>query len=229
MQLVKLDVGGTAMGLWEKLFGGGVHSGEPGKKTYREKDNRGTRHETLDQAANYWVARNVHQKFDPFALYVFDKQADATQALLELDCMHTAEDTGKIVCTETLIFGCYKRDDGKYEAIVCGDDLSIEVWESARNSFSKHGGVKKNEQKPEKSHQTRVSTKGSDANRVKFVREDRKNCPVGTCVYRIHKAPDAASAKAFLENNPVSKPLYYLVVETPEGNYCRDSDGIYKE
>jgi hypothetical protein len=207
----------------------GSKSDQSGTKRYTEKDNKGTRHETLDQAANYWVARNVHQKFDPFALYVFDKQTDATQALLELDCMHAAEDTGKIVCTETLIFGCYQRDDGKYEAIVCGDDLSIEVWESARMSFSKHGGVKKNEQKPEKSQQKRVLTKESGAKKVKFVREDRKNCPAGMCVYRIHKAPDAASAKAFLEENAVSKSLYYIVVETPEGNYCRDRDGIYKE
>jgi len=48
-------------------------------------------------------------------------------------------------------------------------------------------------------------------------------------IYRVHKAPDAASAKAFLEQNPVTKQFYYIVVETPEGNYCRDIQGMYKE
>jgi hypothetical protein len=50
-----------------------------------------------------------------------------------------------------------------------------------------------------------------------------------TFVYRIHKAPDSASAKAFLEKNSITQKLYYLVVETPEGNYCRDIQGIYRE
>jgi hypothetical protein len=217
------------MGWWKTLFGGGIQSNNPHEKRYREKDNRGTRHETLDQAGNYWIARNVQQKFDPFALYVFDNEKDAKQALLELDCMHVAEDTGKIVCTETLIFGCYKRNDGKYEAIVCGDDLSIYIWESAQMSFSKHGGVKKNEQKPEKAQQGRASSQKGDVDKVIFVREDRKDGLAGTAVYRIHKAPDAASAKAFLAENPVSQSLYYLVVETIEGNYCSDKDGMYKE
>ena len=48
-------------------------------------------------------------------------------------------------------------------------------------------------------------------------------------LYRIHEAPDAVSAKAFLKQNPVTKQHYYIVVKTPEGNYCRDIQGIYKE
>ena len=43
------------------------------------------------------------------------------------------------------------------------------------------------------------------------------------------RSPNAASAKAFLQQNPVTQNLFYLVVETPEGNYCRDIQGIYTE
>jgi len=60
-------------------------------------------------------------------------------------------------------------------------------------------------------------------------REDRQQKMGATFVYRVHTAPDAASAKAFLEKNPVPAKLFYLIVETPEGNYCRDVNGIYKE
>ena len=48
-------------------------------------------------------------------------------------------------------------------------------------------------------------------------------------IYRIYSSPDAASAKAFLDKNPVNQALLYLIVETPEGNYCRDVQGMYKE
>lgn len=65
--------------------------------------------------------------------------------------------------------------------------------------------------------------------KVVFVREGRQQGITGTKIYRIHKGPDAISAKAFLQENPVNRALYYIVVETPEGNYGRDIDGIYKE
>jgi hypothetical protein len=45
----------------------------------------------------------------------------------------------------------------------------------------------------------------------------------------MHTGPDAASAKAFLKRSPVTTPLQYVIVETPEGSYGRDIDGIYRE
>ena len=61
-----------------------------------------------------------------------------------------------------------------------------------------------------------------------FVSEDRQQKTGHAMIYRIHKSPDATSAKAFLEDNPVNQQFYYIVVETPEGNHCRDIQGIYK-
>ena len=62
-----------------------------------------------------------------------------------------------------------------------------------------------------------------------FIEEDIQNRDGQTCIYRVHKGPDAITAQNFLKQNPVSKQFYYIVVETPEGNYCRDIAGIYKE
>jgi hypothetical protein len=50
-----------------------------------------------------------------------------------------------------------------------------------------------------------------------------------TFVYEVHRGPDAASAREFLAGKQVSKPHHYVIVETPQGNYGRDKDGIYKE
>jgi len=220
------------MSFWSRLFGtAAAPARESGEKVYRERDNRGTRHDALSKATTYWMARMQSARKDPYAMYVFDREEDGRAALLELPCIHLAEDTKQLICTEVLIFGCYRREDGKYEALVCGDDLTHELWEQARDSFARHGGTRKNDLEPEKREPTKPAstTSAAPASQVKFVREDRQEKMGKTFVYRIYQAPDAASAKAYLEQNPVHQQLYYVIVETPEGNYCRDIDGMYKE
>jgi hypothetical protein len=175
------------------------------------------------------MARNVSQKFEPYVLYIFEKENDARDALLDLGCVHVANDTGNLICTETLIFGYYGTDDGKYEGIICGEDLTHELWEAAKESFARHNGKRKNDQEPEKRAKPQAKAVEKKPGKVVFVREDRQQKMGHTMIYRIHKGPDAASAKAFLEKNPVTQQFYYIVVETMEGNYCRDIQGIYKE
>ena len=212
------------MGFLGKLFG----EKEKQPKTFTEKDNKGTRHDTLDIASSYWMARISSPKKDPFVMYTFDNDEDARKALLELPCIHIAEDSQKLICTEVLIFGYYTTEQGKYESVVCGDDLTHELWQKAKESFAKNGGQRKNDLEPEK-RAAQAKAKEAKPSKVKFVREDRTERHGTTMIYRVHKAPDAASAKAFLEQNPVTKQFYYIVVETPEGNYCRDIQGMYKE
>jgi hypothetical protein len=70
---------------------------------------------------------------------------------------------------------------------------------------------------------------------VKFVRKysETKREPItgatGVMHYEIYKARTAEAARAFLAGKMVSERLHYLVVETPEGNWGRDINGIYKE
>jgi hypothetical protein len=51
----------------------------------------------------------------------------------------------------------------------------------------------------------------------------------GDTVYQGYEAPDADTAKEFLSRNPVDKPLFFIVVETPDDNYSGDIIRIYKE
>lgn len=71
--------------------------------------------------------------------------------------------------------------------------------------------------------------KEPEIDKIVFVREDRRLTYGQTMIYQIYRGPDAATAKAFLQQNPVTRQYYYIVVETPEGNYARDIYGIYKE
>lgn len=143
-------------------------------ETYRERDNVGIRQETLLQATAYWTARLAGRNSDAFVLYVFDEEADARDALLELGCMHVARDSGKVICTETLVFGYYKVAEGVYEAMVCGDDLSLDLWETARSSFSSHGGSTKEERAPEARQASSPSRRQRASGRAKFGRAGRR-------------------------------------------------------
>jgi len=218
------------MSFLRKLFGMKEKSGT-GNKTFHEKDNRGTRHDNYNIAASYWLTRVSSPKKDPFVLYEFDEEQKAREAILELPCVHVAADTGNLICTEVLAFGCYRNEAGKYESVVCGDDLTHELWQMALSSFMKHGGRPKGQGslEPERRSAPKKVQASAAGGKVVFVREDRTQRMGQTMTYRIHKGPDAASAKAFLDQNPVTRNFLYIIVETPEGNYCRDIQGIYKE
>ncbi len=205
------------------------HAGnQPGSHQggFTEKDNLGTRHDTFEHAFAYWSDRMVKQKKDPFVLYTFDTESQAKAALLDLPCIHVANGSRKLICTEVLIFGHYATREGTYEAVICGEDLSHELWALAQESFARHGGRRKNDREPERSVNAKSAPAPAAVEQVVFLREDRLQD--GT-VYRIHKAPSDGAAKAWLQQHPVNKPLYYFIVETPQGNYGRDKDGIYKE
>jgi uncharacterized membrane protein YhaH (DUF805 family) len=91
-------------------------------------------------------------------------------------------------------------------------------------NFERDSSVNNNDFKLEKSAAAVPSAAG-DATKVKFVREDRDN----TTVWRVYGASCKADALAFLSEQTVSRPLFYLVVETPDGNFGKDKDGIYQE
>lgn len=59
----------------------------------------------------------------------------------------------------------------------------------------------------------------------KFVRKERE----GNNTYEIYKGTDAESARTFLLTKRVDKKLYYIVVETLEGNWGMDVQGLYLE
>jgi len=141
-----------------------------------------------------------------------------------------AHDTQKLICRKPLSFGYYSDEKGNYEAVLIGEDLSMEDFEQAQKSFTKFRGKLKNEQKPEDKSSQHVQPKSIDTGKVSFVEKYSKdNSFMSVNTYEIYKVPDAATAKAFLETKKVTKSLYYIIVDTPEGNYGRDIEGMHKE
>ncbi len=51
----------------------------------------------------------------------------------------------------------------------------------------------------------------------------------GQYTYEYYRAASAEQARYFLELTEVTKPLYYVMVETPAGKWGRDKDGLFLE
>lgn len=66
---------------------------------------------------------------------------------------------------------------------------------------------------------------GPPRKKVVFLREDRDN----DNVWVVYKAPTKTTAMTFLSRQRIDRPSYYVVVETPEGNFGKDNNGIYQE
>jgi hypothetical protein len=60
-----------------------------------------------------------------------------------------------------------------------------------------------------------------------FVREERGSMAGRSMTKKIYRVPNKASALAFLQGQTVSKPCTYIAVDTPEGRFGKDMDGIY--
>lgn len=47
--------------------------------------------------------------------------------------------------------------------------------------------------------------------------------------YEEWSAPNTSAAQAYLNTREIAAKQYYLVVETPAGNWAKDVNGIYQE
>jgi hypothetical protein len=114
-----------------------------------EHDNRGIRHETVQEATAYWmVQRKQLGDNSPFVMYEFPSREAAHQALLKLPCIRQASDTGNLICIESLMFGYYQTDSAHWEAVICGEALTVALWRRAHEAFEEGGGARKNDLKP---------------------------------------------------------------------------------
>ena len=62
-----------------------------------------------------------------------------------------------------------------------------------------------------------------DTTSVQFTKTEQRR----QFTYEIYRAPNREQALAFLKSKVVNKQMYYIEVETPEGTFGRDLNGIY--
>lgn len=201
-----------------------------GKTVFTEKDNVGTRQDTFSMASSYWMCERPGLSVKPpFTLFIMPSGDSAKAALLELPFIHEASDSGKLVCDRLMTFGYYGipgndgKPSGRCEAIVCGNDLTLAEFRLAEDAFARHGGTRKNSDEP--SAAVKASKAAGKPGRVKYKEKVENN----GATYEVYTGPDKASAMAFLKGKTVTKRMYYICVDTPEGSFGRDINGIYQE
>ena len=201
------------------------------EKQFYERDNMGTRQESMSQAMSYWMVERMGKaEKPPFTLFTMPSARAAEEALLELPFIHKAADSGKLICDRLMTFGYYETTEngtptGEYEALVTGSDLTLEEFKLAEEAFTKRGGTCKNHDAP--SATIKAQATHGDVKKVRYKETVKGNDGIST--YEVYTAPDKASAMAYLRTRTVSQRLYYVVVETPEGNFGRDINGFYQE
>ena len=60
---------------------------------------------------------------------------------------------------------------------------------------------------------------------VEFLREDKDE----NNIWMVYKSTSKTEAMKFLSQQTINRPSYFIVVETPDGNFGRDKDGFYQE
>ena len=70
----------------------------------------------------------------------------------------------------------------------------------------------------------------STGEQVTFKRKySKQSLVMGTDTFEEWTAPSTQAAKEYLNTRMIAEGQYYLVVETPEGNWGKDLAGIYRE
>lgn len=198
---------------------------------YYERDNLGTRQETMAQAIAYWKKERPGLSSNtPFTLFTFPSADAAEKAMLELPFIHKATDSGKLICDRRMTFGCYATKTrgalkGQYEVMVTGSDLTEDELFFAESVFSGYQGRCKVRNVPSACADSPAA--GGNAALVRYAKTIKGNDGIST--YEIYSGPDKASAFAFLSEKNVSRRYYYIIVDTPEGSFGRDCIGFYQE
>ena len=211
-------------------------SGQNRPTRFLEKNNMGIRIRSMTEkdTQNLKIKpfeQEGRQQFEPYIRYLFASAEDARDALLGLDFIYEAEDTGNLICTEPLTFGCYRQQNGKHEAYIGGWHLTLPLWAAIKESFAAHNGQIKNEQRPNDEFGLKSERGMTLSERVTKLREYSQLNSGQTEFYSIYEAPNGVIAQAFLKlhQNMITKSDWYIVVKTPDGDFWRDIDGIYQK
>ncbi len=125
----------------------------------RERDNVGTRYNTVDEVKAYSFGRDLSGSTIPYIYYDFwgdsldepqranEAKAKAIAAMTSLPCFKIATDSGALISTEVLDFGLYPRyrpdrTIGAWSVFIGGERVSTELFDTAIDSFDGHNGKK---------------------------------------------------------------------------------------
>jgi hypothetical protein len=180
----------------------------------REIDNRALRIRRMPRAEAFWREIETRATPVPYLRTLFSSEREGLEALESLPFVGTAGDTGNIVCDEpiTLIY-CW-RPGGEFEVSLCGEGLTPDRWQQARQHLTSRGGSLKNECRPE-----RQTMRSGGVPKVRMLREYVQVGLRGSRRVQVYRAESAAAARIFLRERSRFdvRGAVDILIETPEG------------
>jgi len=179
---------------------------------------------------NFWALAEADPQHFKYVAYRFPSMEDARAALLHLSFISEASG-GQLKCHRDLMFGFYPHQD-KFVCFVGGTEMHYALWREASAVLPELPGAE----------YFRVSTAPDvmleipdieqllrDENlKVEHV-ENREGEGDDYSQYYVYRAPDKQNALEFLKRARVSEPGVHVIVQTPEGTWGKDENGIYQE
>jgi len=179
---------------------------------------------------DFWSRAEADPEGFKYVAYLLPDMEDAQNALEQSSFLEQGTD-GRLRCYQDLMVGFYPHQ-GKAVCFVGGENLSYALWGEASAVMPELPGAE----------YFRVSTAPEVLLEIPDVegalRDDSLQIThVGNrdgegddySQYYVYKAPDRDNAVEFLRRARVDEPGIHVVVETPEGVWGKDLNGIYQE
>ena len=196
-------------------------SSSPAATTIKQS---GTQYRDQSHAQTAWIASHM-TKYTPVIICQFDDLFSARNAIESLSFIKSTDVPGQYISSEIIEFGCYVNAENKGEVIICGSQFSKAMYNEVKKKFTAAGGNIYRDQEPREPEKPAVKPAPSSAETCKYVQTERN----GKNTYEVYRGASKTDALTFLQSKTVTQRLYYIIVETPQGNFGKDIDGIFEE
>jgi ankyrin repeat protein len=206
--------------------------GEETQKNNSSIKNLGTFFDNHTDSKNLWLALSLNE-ITPYIIGEFNSYRKARKALLAPNFMRKGDEQKQIICTEPFNYGFFKHPLGKWRIFVQGKTFSYYDFIEVKKAITINNGKIWQEEEPEHNdilNKNKDTEKEIDTKNVIFDREQKQVAswdPSIINTYMVYKGPNKETALEFLKNETVSKSQIYIVVETPDGKFCKDKMGMY--
>ena len=180
---------------------------------------------------DFWDRANADPENFKYVAYMFPSVKEATAALMKLTYI-TANQNGDLRCSkENLLFGVYPHQGGAV-AFIGGEDFHYAPWREATAVLPELEGAKYFKVSTEPSVMLDVPDidKMASEQNIKVeslgIEDIREQDGGFTRCYK-YSAESKEMAMRFLENFQVNEEGIVVQVETPEGIFGKDENGIY--
>lgn len=164
----------------------------------------------------------------PHVIARFPNRERALSMLAGVSCLSLSNKPGReLSCRLPLEYGFVAEQDGTLLGFVAGAAFEYPQWREARDMLHRSRDVELLSAKAP-APEVHVPREGPVADAVSELGQFEGDEYDSSC-YWLFQAESRATAKAFLKQVRVSTAGWHVIVQTPQGHWGRDAQGLYQE